>query len=114
MIATLGTAAVLAAGPTFVPSPAPVDHRPCVSKREFNSADTVERRAVLEHRWEVRGLGQQVKLPLFGRVTIYPRCGYSMDEAWYGQIYVLNDYGHRLAVASVWWSDREATPHGRP
>ena len=112
--ASLALAAVLAAaGPT--PAPAyPVDHRPCVSKREFNGYDVAERKADLEARWEVKGLGRQARVPGYGRAVLYPRCGYSMDKGWYGVHYTKDARGRLWGDGLIWWHQPGAQPHGRP
>lgn len=90
------------------------DHRPCVSKREFNAAAYSQRKDLLEERWEVAGLGKQRVIPVVGRVTIYPRCAYDLDEAWYGVQYAKGRDGHLWMVGQTWWNEPGAEPHGRP
>lgn len=115
----LAVVGVLLSGPAGIAdssfnAPGAVDHRPCVSKREFNAAAYQERKDVLEARWEVAGLGRQTVLPVVGRVTIYPRCAYSLDEAWYGVQYARRGDGHLWMVGQTWWNEPGAEPHGRP
>lgn len=101
IVASAVLAASLAAGPTFTPHQ-PVDHRPCVSTREFNGYTTEQPKRDLEARWEVTGLGRQTEVPGYGRTTVYRRCGYPMRKAWYGVQYRLED-GRLWGSAVVWW-----------
>jgi hypothetical protein len=106
------TSAAAGEGSTFV-APQSTDTRPCVSRREFNAASYQQRRDRLEKRWEVSGLGRVASVPPYGRVTIYPRCAYSMREAWYGVYYVKRADGHLWMVGQVWWRKPGARPHGQ-
>lgn len=90
-------ALVLASAPAYSDDPRE-DHRPCVSKREFNSLH-IQTKAEVEARWEVVGLGRRTLTPL-GTVVAYPRCGYSRDEAWYGVQYV-PEGGRLIAYSPV-------------
>jgi len=88
------------------------DHRPCISKVEYQSPRALPR-ADLENRWEVRDMGHRewvIGLDGYGwPVVAYPRCGYSWDEAWYGVT-----YDHGVAFAVTAWKSPSATAHGRP
>lgn len=86
------TAALGITGPARADDPN-ADHRPCVSKREYNSLH-IWTQQNLEARWEVTGRG----LPMStsgvditvqrGDVgIIYPRCGYPIGDAWYAVLY---------------------------
>ena len=112
---SLVLAAALAAGsPTFTPAhPYPVDHRPCVSKREFNGYDVAETKAETEARWEVEGLGRQADVIGYGRAVLYPRCGYRIEDGWYGVHYEPRD-GRLWGVGLVWWHENGVHPIGRP
>lgn len=108
--------APLAAGVLVLPASGAqaVDHRPCVSKVEFQSVSKAETKTDLEERWEVAGLGRQQDVPVYGRVTIYPRCGYSIDQAWYAAAYA-EFYGQLWVVGTVDWKrDVGLQPHGHP
>lgn len=89
-----------------------MDRRPCVSRREFNGANYQQRKDRVEARWEVEGRGRLAQVPPYGRVTLYPRCAFSMDEAWYGVYYVKRADGHFWMVGQVWWRKPGARPHG--
>lgn len=90
------------------------DTRPCVSKVEFNSVSSWERRDQLEARWDVTGLGKRVSVLAYGSAVIYPRCGFSFpDEAWYGVSYTPGTNGRHLwSTGLVWWRADDAAPHG--
>lgn len=106
------TAATLA-GPDFTPAPR-VDHRPCVSAREFNSVNTQIRKADLEKRWEVQHRGHRAPVPGLGHATLYPRCGYSRSEAWYGVRYQADRHGRLWAVGMIWWRAPADQPAPEP
>lgn len=64
------------------PSPARgEDHRPCVSKREFNGAqfDEPHTKGDLELKWDVKPLRRDAG-PFLG--WNYKACGFSIDEAY--------------------------------
>jgi hypothetical protein len=84
------------------------DQRPCVSRREFRGAKRWDRTEI-ERRWEVKGLGKRLEVAVVGIAMVYPRCGYTTDEAWYGVAY---SDGHAMIYAE--WKNPEATLHGRP
>lgn len=89
------------------------DHRPCVSKREFNSLSDMEMKSDLEARWDVAGLGVRSQDPEFGSIVIYPRCAFDRDKAWYGVHYAYGHQSNRLwAVGAAWWRAYGARPHG--
>lgn len=109
MMKSLVVAAV--AGATLMSAPAPAsaeDHRPCVSKVEFHGAKGYSK-AETERRWDVSGLGVLRDVVAFGVAWVYPRCGYSIDEAFYGAV-----YSNGALVTVVWVKNPDATLHGRP
>ena len=81
------------------------DHRPCVSKVEFQSITRWATREYVEHRWEVEGMGRRSNIiPV---TYIYPRCGYDLNEAWYAGVYRAGALDLLLA-----WKKPGAVAHG--
>lgn len=88
------------------------DKRPCVSKREFTIAPFIKR-AALEHRWEVEGLGRRhspMVSDASGRYLIYPACGYSRRVAFV--LVWFNAYDGATDMLRAVPTDR--APHGLP
>lgn len=105
LAATL-SATLLASPATATPGDPEADTQPCVSQREWHGLYE-QVRPELEKRWEVEGLGIDVILPfgLVSELTVYPRCGYSMDTAWYGITYKQrgkNWWAVRATQCAVW------------
>lgn len=112
--ATLG-AALLGGTIAVAPSAQAADHRPCVSKIEYQSAGKghVGQRDQLEDRWDVER--RALHMPQFDTrgtyVMAYKACGYNIVEAQILVRYSL--YTDRVSETQRWVS-RSATIHGYP
>lgn len=115
IIATVALAGALSGGTLAVaPSAHAEDHRPCVSKIEYQSAGKghVVARDALEDRWDVpRGL----HMPQFDTrgtyVMAYKACGYNIVEA---QVLVRYSLYTDKVDETQRWVSKSATIHGYP
>ena len=100
-----------------------IDHRPCVSKREFYGTprDHYMTRTAIEQRWDVVGLGitatdlyaEEVYVETGLRPLIfvkrYPTCGYSAEEV---QTYLGYRRDTHVMIWIMRWNTGHATAHG--
>ena len=106
ILLALAGAVTIVAAPAMAHADDPLaDHRPCVTKREYRSTQP-DSRENIERRWEAKPAGVD---HVFGRTTLYKRCGYSLDEGWYGVVWPKSN---DTRIVLVKFTATGATPSG--
>lgn len=86
-----------------------------MSKREFRGLPPGDlTKAEIENRWDVKGLGWHVTkqdYPGLPPMWLYPRCGYSTDEAVYGASFDHGKLWMTFRMITIYNGVRP-TPHG--